>query len=138
MQPPADSFGRVWSRVEHSLVNHRKGSDVLGRVAFLRQPRTWIAGLAAAAALLLTWAALTGPFRSTPQQNDANALAGVGSGNVQVELAQFEAQPGETLIIHIGERQSYTQSQPSASLSENENIAADFDLFNHMESLGAL
>ena len=131
-EPSSLAFDRAWSHVMAQSTPLAARSAVFAMPSFARD---WaVRGLAVAAALLLGWFGL----KSLLVERGPRAIDPNPGAFVRISLPQVEAESGETLYIHIGGREATAQNQPLAELSENDNVAAEHDVFNHMESLSSL
>lgn len=134
---PGD-FERLWARVQMSTAEaarEKRANAVLPFTAAAHNFWRWAAsGAAVAAALFLGWVGLS--RLTAPEQNSARVAPPAIAKPV---LAKLEADFGTTLRFQIeGSRSADVQLQPLVENAENDNVAAEFDLFNFMESQSTL
>lgn len=128
-EPPAAAFDRAWARAATTPA-------VLPlRSAAGRFP---VRALAAAASVLLglglgwrLWHGGADSGRDVPP-------APVPPASLTPVAFKFEAEPGETLILHIGpDGRVEADTQDLAGTSETITVAAEFEILNFMESQAA-
>jgi hypothetical protein len=139
-EPVPGEFEFVWSQVCRSV----EPQSVPAVVASINQPAQslrfprWLRPvslglLASAAALFLAWLGLL-----QAGKNAEPAHPNRGGSLVRVSLPTVEAESGETLFIHISGSDYEAQNVPVSALSDSDTVAAELDVFNHMESLSKM
>ncbi|GIW89256.1 MAG: hypothetical protein KatS3mg108_3580 [Isosphaeraceae bacterium] len=128
-EPPAQLFDQIWSRIDAQPT----------RLPFPAGPsRAALRRLAAAASILvglgLAW--LWGLSRANPRQPDPRTSPPLAT--TPAVAYQFEAEPGETLFLHITpDGRVEADIRDPATTSETITVAAEFEILNFMESQAA-